>query len=135
MGTFKSPKKQEDNLDDDEDLPVRERLQNYDSEEDPDYAPSESGSDDSLEYNSEAEDKDDEADVTYEDEHAKVINSEEDNEEEPVVVDTAASDYEHLDDEEDEDEDPVEPERVGVADVSECNTPQCEKPSHEDLAM
>jgi len=134
---YKSPMKTKE-VDDDEDLPVRvrlspEKLESYESEEDPDYAPSEAGSEDSLEYNSEADEvhDQDDADITYEDEHAKVINSEDNEEDEPVIVDTAISGSE--DDEVEVESDLEEPERVGVADVSECNTPQCEKPAHSDL--
>jgi hypothetical protein len=82
--------------DDEESLTVEQRLSPekldaYESDKDPDYAPSEA-SEDSLEYdsNAEVEVKASESGVVYEDEHAKVI-AESASEQEPVVVDTEFS--------------------------------------------
>jgi len=81
--------------DDEEALTVQQRLSPekldaYESDKDPDYAPTEE-SEDSLEYDSDAEVEDPvkalESGVVYEDEHAKVI-AEDASEQEPVVVDT-----------------------------------------------
>jgi len=119
---------------DDDALTVRERLSpeklaEYDSDEDSDYAPSEA-SEDSLEYDSDAEKDSDGSEVVYEDEHAKVLQSHDNEDEDPIIVDTAA---EYIDEEIEEIEVIEVNGRVGVADVSECNTPQCEKYSHKDL--
>merc|ERR1711864_69787 len=64
------------------------KLDSYESDKDPDYSPSEA-SDDSLEYDSEAEEVVEPVDsaVVYEDEHSTVI-AEAEVEREPVVVDT-----------------------------------------------
>merc|ERR1712059_87943 len=68
-----------------------EKLDAYESDKDPDYSPSEA-SDDSLEYDSEAEEVAEpvESAVVYEDEHSTVI-AEAEVEQEPVVVDTESS--------------------------------------------
>merc|ERR1740131_717454 len=68
------------------DEPLGEQLkaaenQDYKSDEDPDYAPSEA-SEDSMEYDSDVDKA-----VVYEDEHAKVI-AEPEMEQEPIIVDT-----------------------------------------------
>jgi len=145
---YKSPEKRQDRDNDaDEELTTREqlspeKLEYYDSEEDPDYAPSVTSSEDSLEYDSQAEVEEDEdeevekdqgsrnSSVLYEDEHAKVIQSEDNEDEEPIVVDTVTIDE---GDEEGSEVIETDTEHVGFAEVSECNTPQCEKPAHEDL--
>merc|ERR1712098_171970 len=143
---YKSPEKRQDRDNDaDEELTIREqlspeKLEYYDSEEDPDYAPSVTSSEDSLEYDSQAEVEEDEeiekdqgsrdSSVLYEDEHAKVIQSEDNEDEEPIVVDTVTVDE---GDEEGSEVIETDTEHVGFAEVSECNTPQCEKPAHEDL--
>merc|ERR1712059_122971 len=69
-----------------------EKLDAYESDKDPDYSPSEA-SDDSLEYDSEAEEVAEpvESAVVYEDEHSTVI-AEVEVEQEPVVVDTEGGD-------------------------------------------
>merc|ERR1719244_2014546 len=64
-----------------EQLNAAENQEDYKSDEDPDYAPSEA-SEDSMEYDSDAE-----KDVVYEDEHVKVI-AEPEVEQEPTIVDT-----------------------------------------------
>jgi len=141
---YKSPRKQKPESEEkesessseseceDDALTVRQRLSpeklaEYDSDADSDYAPSEA-SEDSLEYDSDPEkDAEGGSEVVYEDEHAKVLQSEDNEDEDPIVVDTAADYVEEEIEVIDVDE------RVGVADVSECNTPQCEKYSHKDL--
>merc|ERR1711864_35105 len=69
-----------------------EKLDAYESDKDPDYSPSEA-SDDSLEYDSEAEEIAEpvESAIVYEDEHSTVI-AEVEVEQEPVVVDTEGGD-------------------------------------------
>merc|ERR1711864_29941 len=69
-----------------------EKLDSYESDNDPDYSPSEA-SDDSLEYDSEAEEvaKPVESAVVYEDEHSTVI-AEVEVEQPVVVVDTEGGD-------------------------------------------
>merc|ERR1712059_233341 len=69
-----------------------EKLDAYESDKDPDYSPSEA-SDDSLEYDSEAEEIAEpvESAIVYEDEHSTVI-AEVEVEQEPVVVDSEGGD-------------------------------------------
>jgi len=70
-----------------------EKLDSYESDNDPDYCPSEA-SVDSLEYASDAEEVVEpvESAVLYEDEHATVIAEAAEVEKEPVVVDTESGD-------------------------------------------
>jgi len=103
--TFGMVVKSEWEEDDDEEMTVQDRLSPekldaYESDKDPDYAPSEA-SDDSLEYDSDGDVEDaaqveDAAEpvgsaVVYEDEHATVV-AEAVDEQEPVVVDTEGCD-------------------------------------------
>merc|ERR1712168_280527 len=95
-----------------EQLKAAENQEDYKSDEDPDYAPSET-SDDSMEYDSGVDKA-----VVYEDEHAKVI-AEPEMEQEPIIVDTEAG--EAIDTGKDgyTDESSVPEEKTGVEDVAE----------------
>jgi len=78
-----------------------ENVEDYKSDEDSDYAPSET-SEDSMEYESDSDKA-----IVYEDEHAKVI-AEPDTEQEPTVVDTEIGEVEPEAGEEPVDEDSEE---------------------------